>query len=100
MWTFPVSRWWDIPFAFLIVNVCAWILRIYYQIDLEFAKKIDLNFGLVFGLVFGLGLGLVAGLGVGLGLGLVAGLCLLIRTFFSSNFWKPVYNWLIAKNIS
>jgi len=115
LWTFPISRWWDIPFAFLVVNVYAWILRIYYQISLKFAEKNDLVFSLVAslvfslvaslaaslgaGLFFGLFFGLVAGLGVGLGVGLVAGLCLLIKTLFSSNFWKPVCNWLIAKNI-
>ena len=107
LWTFPISRWWDIPFAFLVVNVYAWILRIYYQISLKFAEKNDLVFSLVASLAaslaaslfFGLFFGLVAGLGVGLGVGLVAGLCLLIKTLFSSNFWKPVCNWLIAKNI-
>ena len=84
LWTFPISRWWDILFAFLVVNIYAWILRIYYQIGLKFVEKGDLNFSLVFGL----------------GAGLVFGLCLLIKTLFSSNFWKPVYNWLIAKSIS
>ena len=88
LWTFPFSRWWDIPFAFLVVNVYAWVLRIYYQISLKFAEKDDL------------GAGLVAGLVVGLVVGLGAGLCLLIKTLFSSNFWKPICNWLIAKNIS
>ena len=103
LWTFLVSRWWDIPFAFLVVNVYGWILRIYYHISLKFAEKNDLVFILVAGLVFSLVAGLVAGLVfslvVGLVAGLVVGLCLLIKTLFSSNFWKPVCNWLIAKNI-
>src|SRR3989344_2449901 len=51
LWTFPVSRWWDVPFAFLVVNVYAWILRIYWQIGLKFAEKDDLTTGLAFGLV-------------------------------------------------
>ena len=125
LWTFPVSRWWDVPFAFLVVNVYAWILRIYWKIGLKFAEKDDLTTGLVFSLIVGLVVGLVttslalglvvglvvclaaslafglgAGLIVGLGTGLVAGLCFLTRVFFSSNFWNPVCNWFTAKNIS
>ncbi|MBI2446686.1 MAG: hypothetical protein HYV51_02580 [Parcubacteria group bacterium] len=74
LWTFSVSRWWDIPFAFLVVNVYAWILRIYYQIGLKFAEKNDIYFSLFVGLIVGLGVGLAAGLGVGLIVGLIDGL--------------------------
>ena len=102
LWTFPISRWWDIPFAFLVVNVYAWVLRIYWKIGLKFTEEDDLIFGLGLGLVFGLVFGLVVGLVVGLVFGLVFGLGLyfLIKVLFSSNFWNSVCNWFTAKNIS
>lgn len=80
LWTIPISRWWDIPFAFLFVNVYAWISRVYYKFSLKFAEKEDL----------------IAGLIVGLGVGL----CFLIKVLFSPNFWKTVFNWFAAKNIA
>jgi|SRR3989344_5835745 len=100
LWTFPVSRWWDILFAFLIVNVYAWILRIYYRIGLKFTQKEDINFGFVASIVASIVAGIGVSLGVGLGVSFIAGLVVLINMLFLSNFGKPVYNWFIAKKIS
>lgn len=94
--TLPISRWWDILFAFLLVNVYAWILRVYYKFGLKFAKKDDL----IVDLVFGLGVGLVFSFIVDLVFGLVVGLFFLIIVLFSFNFWKAIYNWFGAKGIA
>lgn len=98
--TLPISRWWDIPFAFLLVNMYAWLLRVYYKFSLKFARKDDVAIGLVVGLVAGLVASLVVGLAIGLTAGLGVGLVAGLYVLFSSNFCKVIYNWFVARNIA
>lgn len=111
-WTFSVSHWWDIPFAFLLVNIYAWILRVYYKITSQFVKKEDLysviSVNVALGLVGGFA-GILAGgpitaIIVSLIVITIAffivHLSIIIVMLFSFDFWKPIYNWFAAKNIS
>ncbi len=114
-WIFPISRWWDIPFAFLLVNIYAWIFRVFFKFSLKHDNivvcltcsffiagftAVGLGAGLGAGLVAVLVIGPIAGLGAGLGVSLCAGLYFLVRTLSSSNFWKAIYNWLTARSIA
>ena len=88
----PISRWYDILFALLIVNVYGWLLR-----GLRLATKKQVSDGDFY---FNLAAGLAAGLAVGLVAGLVAGLVVLCRVLFSVGFWNKIGDWLIARSVS
>lgn len=111
--TYSFSRWWDVSFAFLVVNLYAWILRIYYKLGklgLKFiVYKIDtaLTMGLIFGLIIGTVLGLIFSLIIGFTDGLIFslanGLAISLAVgftisfiaglyLFSSKLWKSIFN--------
>ncbi len=103
-----LSRWYDVPSAFLVVNVYGWILRGLFlttQDKLSFddfvaGLVIGLLIGLFIGLGFGLGVGLLVSILIGLGFGLGVGLALAVKMLFSLDLWKKVYCWLIASDLN
>lgn len=116
-WTIPLSRWWDIPAAFLLVNVYAWTLRGWWFLG----KAIDIaDDVLVFGLIASLAAGLAAGLGASLfvgpgaaslfvGLGAILFVSLGATLFVSLAaglaaglkylFFCKLYGWLYARDV-
>mgnify|MGYP001578078108 CR=1 FL=1 len=98
-WTIPLHRLWDIPFAFLLVNVYGWVLRLAYLALNKFGgNDEDFGVGLVFGLGAGLIFGLVVGLGVGLGVGLAFGLGVGLKYVCSQTFWGNMYAFFAARD--
>ncbi|MDO8574908.1 MAG: hypothetical protein Q7R61_01385 [bacterium] len=103
-YNFASNRWWDIIFAFSIVNVSAYIARGYYKLALKFTDK-DIIFSLVFGsaigfttgsvsLTFGLILSLICSLAFGIAKGLdtdlVAGVAIGVAVGLGSVFGLAV----------
>ncbi len=98
-WTIPLSRWFDVVFAFFAVQIYAWLIRGYLLLgkkvsvpkdDLFACLVVGLGAGLFYGLGAGLGAGLVIGLVFGLVAGLVAGLFYGLKYLFSRKVWTLV----------
>lgn len=75
-WTIGMSRWWDIPMAFALINVYGWIGRDLWLWGKKSGASED---------------DLVAGLGVGLVVGL--------RYVLARQLWAKVGSWLVAKDV-
>ncbi|OGF63970.1 hypothetical protein A2661_02310 [Candidatus Giovannonibacteria bacterium RIFCSPHIGHO2_01_FULL_45_24] len=104
VYNIPISRWYDILFAFLAVNIYGWVLRGLRLTTKDYISDNDFFIGFGVGLVASLAVGLVAGLVaslvVGLVVGLGAGLAFIVRTLFFMNFWNKIGHWLIARDLS
>ena len=94
--TIPFSRWFDVPFVFLMFYVYAYIINLYLRVGSRYVDRDDM----VTGLVFGFGVGLVFGFGVGLVYGLVYGLVfgfgVGLKILFTS-IWRKIWDFLMAK---
>ena len=114
-WTIPLSRWFDVVFAFFAVQIYAWPIRGYLLLSKKFSvSRDDLAFSLGFSVIFSLGVGLVYCLGFGLVAGLVAGLfacliyglvaCLIyglvvvLKYLFSLKIWSLVGRWFLTRD--